>query len=408
MNELVSVDEMRVAREALREVLVRSPLLHSRHLSEVVGGPVYLKCENVQRTGSYKIRGAFTRISRLSAEERSRGVVAASAGNHAQGVALAASLLGSKATIFMPEGAPLPKVEATRAYGADIVFPGETFDVCLTAAQKYAEECGAVFIPPYDHHDVVVGQGTLGLEILEDLPEVRTIVAAVGGGGLASGLAVAVKSVAAERGVEAPTVLGVQAKRSASFPPSLAAGRPMTIKTSPTMADGIAVGRPGDLTYRLVSEFVDSVVTVSEESLSRALLVCLERAKQVVEPAGAASVAALMEHTYAMKPPVVAVLSGGNIDPVLLAKVLRHGLATAGRYLVLRVRLTDRPGALVQLLSELAVLGVNVLDVTHERVAARLHVEDAEVLLHLETRGAEHCDEVVGRLRKQGYTLTFS
>ncbi|ROO82791.1 threonine dehydratase [Actinocorallia herbida] len=403
MTQSVSVDDVRAAAEALRPVLVRTPLLHSRHLSELVGGPVYLKCENVQRTGSYKIRGAFTRISRLTEEERARGVVAASAGNHAQGVALAASLLGCKATIFMPQGAPLPKVEATRAYGADIVFGGETVDACLSSARAHADERGAVFIHPFDHPDIVAGQGTLGLELLEECPDAKTVVAAVGGGGLASGLGVALKGSGWDG-----TLLGVQAKRAAAFPASLAAGRPVSVAISPTMADGIAVGRPGDLTYELVSHFVDSVVTVSEESLSRAMLLSLERAKQVVEPAGAASIAAILEHTYAMRPPIVAVLSGGNIDPVLLAKVVRHGLVTAGRYLVVRVRLTDRPGALVRLLSELAEVGVNVLDVTHERVAARLHLEDAEVVLHLETRGPEHTQEVLSRLRRQAYTVKFS
>ncbi|GAA2723616.1 threonine ammonia-lyase [Actinocorallia aurantiaca] len=403
MSDTVTLDKIHRAAEELRDVIVRTPLLHSRHLSELLGGPVYLKCENVQRTGSYKIRGAYTRISRLSPEERARGVVAASAGNHAQGVALAASLLGCKATIFMPAGAPLPKVEATRAYGAEIIYPGDSVDACLPAAREYAEEHGAVFIHPFDHPDIVAGQGTLGLEILQECPDVRTVVTAVGGGGLASGLGVALKG-----GGFTGSLLGVQAKRAASFPPSLAAGRPVSITLSPTMADGIAVGRPGDLTFDLVSEYVDSVVTVSEESISRAMLLSLERAKQVVEPAGAASIAALLEHTYAMRPPVVAVLSGGNIDPLLLSKVLRHGLATAGRYMVVRVRLTDRPGALVRLLSELADLGVNVLDVTHERVAARLHLEDAEVVLHLETRGPEHSDEVVERLRKHNYTVKFT
>ena len=396
----VTVDEIRAARELLREVAVVTPLLQSRHLSELVGGPVYLKCENMQRTGSFKIRGAYVRISRLTDAERARGVVAASAGNHAQGVALAAQMLGCKATVFMPEGAPLPKVEATRAYGAEIVFQGPTVDGCLEAARAYAEEKDAVYIHPFDHPDIVVGQGTIGLEILEQCPSVRTIVAPVGGGGLIAGLA-------ASRPPGSGPTIGVQAKRAAAFPPSLALGRPLSVETGPTMADGIAVGRPGELTFDLVSKLVSSVVTVTEESLSKALLICLERAKQVVEPAGAAGVAAILEHTYAFEPPVVAVLSGGNIDPLLLSKVLQHGLAVAGRYLVVRCRLTDRPGALVTLLSELAELRVNVLDVMHERVAARLHLEEAEVLLHLETRGPEHCDEVIGRLRKRGYTLTF-
>jgi threonine dehydratase len=399
----VGVGEVRAAAELLRDVAVCTPLLHSRYLSELAGGPVYLKCENLQRTGSFKIRGAYVRISRLTEAERAGGVVAASAGNHAQGVALAASLLGCKATVFMPEGAPLPKVAATKAYGAEVRFPGPTVDDCLVAAKAHAEEQGAVFIHPFDHPDVVAGQGTIGLEILEQCPDVRTIVAATGGGGLVAGVAVAVKELRQD-----VKVIGVQAKRAAAFPPSLAAAQPMRVEVGSTMADGIAVGMPGDLTFELVSKLVDAVVTVSEESLSQALLLCLERSKQVVEPAGAAGVAALLEHAYAFKPPVVALLSGGNIDPVLLAKVLRHGLAVAGRYLVVRCRLQDRPGALVTLLSDLAELGVNVLDVMHERVAARLHVEDAEVLLHLETRGPDHCAEVLGRLRDKGHVLTFS
>ncbi|WP_030165330.1 threonine ammonia-lyase [Spirillospora albida] len=409
---VVSFDDILAARELLREVVVPTPLIRSRVLSEIVGGPVLLKCENLQRTGSFKIRGAYVRIARLSEAERARGVVAASAGNHAQGVALAASMLGSKATVFMPAGAPLPKVAATRGYGADVVFPGPTVDDCLVAAQEYADERGAVLIHPFDHADVVAGQGTLGLEILDQCPEVRTIVAPVGGGGLVSGIAAAVAADPRTRGAEATgagrvPVVGAQAKRAAAFPASLAAGRPVRIQLEPTMADGIAVGRPGDLTFALVRDLVRSVVTVSEESVSQALLLCLERAKQVVEPAGAAGVAALLEHSYAFEPPVVAVLSGGNIDPLLLAKVLRHGLAGAGRYLVVRCRLKDRPGALVTLLGELAELGVNVLDVMHERVAARLHVEEAEVLMHLETRGSAHSEDVIGRLRDKGYTLTF-
>jgi threonine dehydratase len=400
----VTVDDIRAARATLRDVAVPTPLMHSRALSEAIGGPVYLKCENLQRTGSFKIRGAYVRIARLSDEERARGVVAASAGNHAQGVALAASMLGCKATVFMPEGAPLPKVAATRSYGAEIVFTGPTVDGCLEAATEHSAATGAVLIHPFDHPDIIAGQGTIGLEILEECPDARTVVGPVGGGGLMSGIATALK-----QGAGHPVkVVGAQAKNAAAFPPSLAAGRPVRVEMQPTMADGISVGRPGDLTYDLVNDLVDAVVTVSEESISQALLLCLERAKQVVEPAGAAGVAALLEHSYAVRTPVVALLSGGNIDPVLLAKVLRLGLAGAGRYLVVRCRLTDRPGALVTLLKELAELGVNVLDVMHERITPRLHVEEAEVLMHLETRGADHSEEVIGRLRARGYALTLS
>ena len=399
----VSAGEVRAARELLSDVVVDTPVLHSRFLSERVGGPVFLKCENLQRAGSFKVRGAYVRIAGLNEVERARGVVAASAGNHAQGVALAAGLLGSKATVYMPEGAPLPKVEATKSYGADVILQGPAVDDCLVLARDHAGQHGSIFIHPFDHPDVVAGQGTIGLEILEQVPDVRTIVLPVGGGGLASGVATAVKDLRPD-----VKVIGVQAKRAAAFPPSLATGHPMRTEAGPTMADGIAIGRPGDLTFGMVAELVDAVVTVSEESLAQALLACLERSKQVVEPAGAAGVAAMLEHSYAFEPPVVALLSGGNIDPLLLAKVLRHGLSAAGRYLVFRCRLSDRPGALVTLLGELAELGVNVLDVTHERVAARLHVDEAEVLLHVETRGPEHCDEVLGRLRGRGYTLSFT
>ncbi len=384
-------------------MIVTTPILESRSLSAKIGGPVFLKCENVQRAGSFKTRGAYVRITRLSDEERGRGVVAASAGNHAQGVALAAGLLGSKAVVFMPEGAPLPKVVATRAYGAEVVFEKDGVDACLEAAKAYAKETGAVFIHPFDHPDVVAGQGTIGLEILEQCPDVRTILVGVGGGGLVAGVAAAVKAVRPD-----VRVVGVQASQAAAFPPSLAAGRPVVVKPATTMADGISVGRPGDLTFELVSKLVDSVVTVSEETISQALLNCLERSKQVVEPAGAVGVAALLDQPKAFQPPVVTVLSGGNIDPLLLAKVLRHGLAAAGRYLVFRARLRDHPGALVDLLAELAEMEVNVIDVVHERVGARLDLDEAEVLLHLETRGPAHCDEVLGRLRGEGYTLRFS
>ena len=400
----VRPDDTAAAREVLRGVLAPTPLLRSRVLSDRLGGPVFLKCENLQRTGSFKARGAYLRISRLTDAERARGVVAASAGNHAQGVAFAAALLGAKATVIMPEGAPLPKIEATRSYGADIITRGQTVDDALAEALAYASECGAVFIHPFDHPDVVAGQGTVGLEILEQCPEVRTIAVPVGGGGLAAGIAVAVQGAD-----PAVRLVGVQAQAVAPFPASLAAGHPVRVPPAPTMADGIAVGRPGEIAFGILAALADRVMlTVSEENLSRGLLLCLERAKQLVEPAGAAGVAALLEHPGVFEPPVVVVLSGGNIDPLLLFKVLRHGLSAAGRYLALRCRMPDRPGALAALLREVADLGANVLDVTHERVTARLRVDEVEVLLQVETRGAAHCDEVVRQLRQAGYTLIFT
>jgi threonine dehydratase len=390
------------ARAILQPIIRQTPLLESGVLSALVGGPVYLKCENLQRGGSFKVRGAYLRIARLSAAERARGVVAASAGNHAQGVALAATVLGTQATVVMPVAAPLPKVAATRSYGADVVLHGVTVEDALAKARQLAEETGSIFIHPFDHPDVIAGQGTVGLEIAEQCPQVRTIALPVGGGGLASGVAVAASDV-----LPRARLIGVQAEALAAMPGSIAAGHPVTVTPSATMADGIAVTRPGELTVSLLAREHAHIVTLSEENLSRALLLCLERAKQVVEPAGAAGVAAVLEHPALFEPPVVVVLSGGNIDPLLLSKVLRHGLSAAGRFLAFRCKLPDQPGALATLLVELAALGANVLDVVHERVTAELRVDEAEVSLHLETRGPEHTDSVISQLRKAGYTLLF-
>ena len=402
MSNQVHADDVVAARELVRDVVSPTPVLRSRVLSELVGGPVFVKCENLQRTGSFKVRGAYLRIARLTDAERARGVVAASAGNHAQGVAFAASLLDTKTTVFMPEGAPLPKVQATRDYGADVVLHGSSVEDALAAAEEHAARTGSVLIHPFEHPDIVTGQGTLGFEIIEQCPQVRTVVVPVGGGGLAAGVAVAVKSLD-----PAVQIVGVQAAAVAPFPASLAAGRPIPVKGGPTMADGIAVSRPGELAFGLLWACGARVLTVTEEGLSRGLLLCLERAKQVVEPAGAAGVAALLEHAEQIEPPAVVVLSGGNIDPLLLSKLLRHGLRAAGRYLAFRCRLPDRPGALATLLHELAGLGANVLDVWHERVTPRLQVGEVEVLLQVETRGPEHCEEVITELRRAGYTLVF-
>ena len=393
---------MIAARAELAPAVRQTPVLESSALSELVGGPVYLKCENLQRGGSFKVRGAYLRIARLSAAERARGVVAASAGNHAQGVALAAAALGARATVVMPAAAPLPKVAATRSYGADVVLHGAAVEDALSLAREIAEETGSIFIHPFDHPDVIAGQGSIGLEIAEQCPGVRTIALPAGGGGLVAGVAVAASAV-----LPGARVIGVQAEAVAPLTASIVAGHPLSVTPASTMADGIAVARPGELTVALLAALGTRVVTVTEENLSRGLLLCLERAKQVVEPAGAAGVAAILEHAALFEPPVVVVLSGGNIDPLLLSKVLRHGLSAAGRFLAFRCKLPDRPGALATLLMELAELGANVLDVDHERVTADLRVDEAEVNLHLETRGPEHTDSVISQLRKAGYTLVF-
>ncbi|MGW5660119.1 threonine ammonia-lyase [Streptomyces sp. NPDC003758] len=396
----VTPDDVRGAQKMLSGVARVTAMEGSRHLSQLVGAPVHLKCENLQRTGSFKLRGAYVRIAGLLPEERAAGVVAASAGNHAQGVALASALLGVRSTVFMPKGAPLPKISATREYGADVRLYGQVVDETLAAAQEYAAETGAVFIHPFDHPDIIAGQGTVGLEILEQCPDVRTIVVGTGGGGLVAGIATVVKALRPD-----VRVVGVQAQGAAAYPPSLAAGRPVSVESAATMADGIRVGRPGDVPFRIVRDLVDEVRTVSEDALSAAVLLCMERAKLVVEPAGASPVAALLSDPDAFEGPVVAVLSGGNVDPVLLQRILRHGMAAQGRYLAVRLRLTDRPGALATLLGVLSLVDANVLDVSHVRTDPRLGLTEAEVELHLETKGPEHCVEVGHALREAGYTV---
>ncbi|WP_018810766.1 threonine ammonia-lyase [Salinispora pacifica] len=403
MTKLVSLDDVRAARELLAGVVRTTPLEPSRPLSAALGGPVWLKCEHLQRAGSYKVRGAFVRISRLSAAERANGVVAASAGNHAQGVALAAGLVGTHATVFMPVNAPLPKVEATKGYGAQVELVGNTVDETLVAAQTYAERTGATLIHPFDHRDVIAGQGTVALEILEQCPEVRTIVTGVGGGGLVSGIGVAVRALRPD-----VRVVGVQAASAAAFPPSLAAGEPVRLPSFGTIADGIAVGRPGELTFQHVRALVDEVVTVREEDISRALLMLLERGKQVVEPAGAVGAAALLAGVVDVEAPVVTVLSGGNIDPLLMLRVIEHGLAAAGRYLRVTVRCSDRPGQLALLLSEIAEQRANVVDVEHQRANPHLRLGEVEVALSVETRGTEHSDTLISVLRASGYQVVFA
>ncbi len=396
----VGLAEIEAARLLLEGIAVRTPMEESRWLSAVAGGEVRIKAENLQRTGSFKARGAYVRLSRLSEAERARGVVAASAGNHAQGVALAAQLVGTRATVFMPEGAPIPKERATRGYGAEVVFTGTYLEDALVAAREFSERTGAVFIHPFDHEDVIAGQGTVGLEILEQLPEVASVVVPTGGGGLLAGVALAVKAVRPD-----VRVVGVQAKDAAAYPGSLEAGRPTPLEQMRTMADGIAVGGPGDLTFAAVRDHVDDVVTVSEDSLARAVLALAERAKLVSEPAGAAAVAALLDDPSRFPTPCVAVISGGNIDPLLLGKVIRHGMAAAGRYLNLHVTIPDVPGGLARLLAVVGDSGANVLEVAHERISPLLSVDEVDVMLQLETRGAEHSDAVLSALRAQGYRV---
>jgi threonine dehydratase len=428
-NLTVTVDDVLAARKLLADIVRATPLAWSRPLSERFGGEVWFKCENVQRAGSFKIRGAYVRIHNLPPHRRARGVVAASAGNHAQGVALAATLHGIQATVFMPVGAPLPKVAATESYGAQVRFSGTTVDEALVAAREFSEETGAAFIHPFDHPDVIAGQGTVALEILEQCPQVKTVVVGTGGGGLLAGISTVMHALRPD-----VRVIGVQAETAAAYPVSLAAGEPMRIGSMSTMADGIAVGCPGEVPFDIIRELGAEIVTVSEESISRALLLLLERNKLVVEPAGAVGVAALLEAALAaaatsddlteeigaltntellntvsantmrrFEPPIVSVLSGGNVDPLLLLRLIRHGLAAAGRFLSLRLRLVDRPGSLAQLLAEVAATDANVVDVEHGRTSAGIAVGEVEVALTLETRGADHAETVLSQLAAAGY-----
>lgn len=393
------------ALQVVHRVTQPTPLESSRYLADVIGAPrVFLKCENLQRTGAYKLRGAYHRLSQLTEEERSRGVVAASAGNHAQGVAFAARELGIRATIFMPRGVALPKLQATRNYGAEVRLEGNDFEATLAASLAFTEQTGALFMPPFDHEAVIEGQGTVALEMLETAPEIETLVVPIGGGGLISGMAAAAKLWAREHG-RAMKVIGVQAENSAAFIPSLDAGEPVTISTLPTIADGIAVARPGDLNFALVREYVDEIVTVTDDDIARAILILLERAKLVAEPAGAAGVAAML--TGAIRPEGVTatVLSGGNIDPILLQRVIGHGLAAAARYQKLRISLRDRPGELVRTAQIVAEHDANVIEVLHTRHGTGLPVSDVELELHIETRGKEHGEAVVEALRADGYEV---
>lgn len=396
---VVTLDDVLAARELLEGVVRPTPLEYSRALSERVGCEVFLKCENLQRAGSFKIRGAYTRMARLTPQEKARGVVAASAGNHAQGVALAAQMLGIRAKVYMPVGAPMPKIVATRGYGAEVEFVGTTVDDCLVAAHAWAAETGAVLVHPFDHPDIVAGQGTCGLEILDQCPDVRTVVVSTGGGGLLAGIAAAVKAVRPD-----VRVVGVQAEGAAAYPESLRVGRPVAATSMQTMADGIAVGLPGQVPFALVDRLVDGMDVVSEAALSRALLFLLERAKLVVEPAGGAAVARLLDTGPGqLDGPVVAVLSGGNIDPLLMLRIIRHGMVAAGRYLQFSVRVSDRPGTLSRLLADLADVNANVVEVEHARTDASLRVDEVRIAVEVETTGPEHRALVLEALRADGY-----
>jgi threonine dehydratase len=401
-SPIPTLADIEAARETIAGVARVTPMETSKFLEELLGSPVHLKCENLQRTGAYKVRGAYNRLSTLTAEQREAGVVAASAGNHAQGVAFAARELGIPATIFTPVGVALPKLQATRRYGADVVLRGHSVEEALSAAKEFASRTGAVFIPPFDHPAVIAGQGTLGLEIVDQVPDVDTVVVPIGGGGVISGIAIAVKAMAERQGRQI-RVIGVQAENAAAYPSSIQAGEPVTITTTPTIADGIAVARPGDMNFPIIRDLVDEIVTVSDDDVARALLVLLERAKLVVEAAGAVGVAAIMAGAVHDTGRTVVLLSGGNIDPLMMERIITRGLVAASRYIGIRIMLPDRPGQLARVSQIISDAGANVVEVLHTRHGQGVVINEVALDLSIEARGPDHADEVMARLQEAGF-----
>ena len=376
-------------------------MLPAHSLGGLAGCDLLLKAENLQRAGSFKVRGAANKIAALTPEQKATGVIAASAGNHAQGVALAAGNLGIPCTIVMPSGASLPKVEATRGYGATVLLQGDDFDQAQKHARHLMRENAATFIPAFDDPAIIAGQGTIGLEMLEQAEDLDAVVVPVGGGGLISGIGLAIKET--RPGVK---VIGVQAEAATALVDSYKANRRLTVRGKATVADGIAVGTPGRLTLPLVRQYVDELVVVGEEEITQAMMLVLERGKLLVEGAGAVGLAAVLGGKVQIAGKKVAViLSGGNVDAHLIARMVEHGLAHAGRYLVLRVMVEDRPGRLSRLLSIVSGTEANVLDIGHLRHAPSVHLGEVEIQLTLETRNIAHAEEVRERLREAGYTL---
>ena len=375
--------DIKEARERLANIAMVTPVYGSETFSRIAGREVWLKAENLQRTGAFKVRGAVNRIATLAPEQREAGVVAASAGNHGQAVAWAAREAGIPARIYVPEDAPMAKVEACRTYGSELIMEGESFEAALAAAQADVDGSGATFVHPFEDPVVIAGQGTIGLELAEQVPNAGTVVIPVGGGGLASGIALALRATRPD-----VHIVGVQAG-----------------KAGYTIADGVFVKYPGELTMSILDDVLDELVDVDDETISEAIVLLLERAKLVVEGAGAVGVAALLSGKVGGSGPVAIVLSGGNIDPTLLISVMRHGLTLGGRYLVIRTRIPDRPGELVKLLTLIADARGNVVSVEHHREGMDLPVAETEVELTLVTRDQEHCAVVLEEMRSWGYTV---
>jgi threonine dehydratase len=398
---VITARDVQAARAAVETVARRTPILSTRTFSERAGGTVVLKAENLQRTGSFKVRGVAAKLAALGEDGCARGVVAASAGNHAQALAAAAAIRGIRCEVFVPADAPMAKVEAARGQGAILHVGGASVDACLIAALERSETGGLAFVHPFDDPAIVAGQGSLGLELLEDVPDLAKVVIPVGGGGLCAGVALAIKAARPD-----VSIIGVQAAACAPFPESMRAGEPIEAASTLTIADGIAVKRPGGITLPLLTQLTDAVVVVGEDATAEAMVLLLERCKLVVEGAGAVGVAALLggqvkpaEHGV-----TVAILSGGNVDAGLLAAIARRHETQSGRRLVLLTRVPDRPGALAAILATIAGTGANIVDVSHMREGLDLHVRETAVEFVLETRGHEHAQRVLGALHDEGYS----
>ncbi len=394
-----TLKDVQEAHKIVTKIAHRTPIMYSRTFSEMADAQVYLKAENLQRTGSFKIRGAANRIASIPTSDRRRGVVTASAGNHAQGVALASQRLGVKCLVVMPKGASPAKMEATKGYGAEILLIGDTFDDAQAEAHRLALEKKMTFIPAFDDAKIIAGQGTIGLEICHDLPELQAVAVPIGGGGLISGVALVIKELK-----PSVKVYGVQAEACPSAVVATQKGRRIRIHPKPTIADGIAVGRTGELPFGLIKRYVDDIVTVSEEEVAHAIVLLLERAKLLVEGAGAVGLAAIVNRRLSCKGrKVVALLSGGNVDPLLLSRVLDFGLAHAGRFLSLRVIVRDTPGQLAKLLDTLAEAQANIIEVVHHRRGIHLPIGLVQVELTIETRNPDHARRVTDALEEKGY-----
>lgn len=396
---VVPLADIERARERLAGVVRRTPLRKSHSLSEATGATIHLKLENFQLTGSFKVRGALHKIQSLSAQEKARGVVAASAGNHAQGVAYAARKAGVACDIFMPEEASIAKIQATKGYGARVHLKGRDYQEAFEAAQAYCQAQGSVYVHAFDDAVVMAGQGTIGLEILDDLPDVDVVVVPIGGGGLIAGIASAVK--ARKPGIR---VVGVQAAGASTIAPSLEKGGPVSLPSVDTMADGIAVRNVGRSTFPIIQKVVDEVVTVEESEIAAAILYLLERAKVVAEGAGAVTLAALLAGKLDVKGKnVCALVSGGNIDMTLVSRILRRGLVKQGRIAVIECDISDRPGSLAAFLGLLAQHKASVIELHHDRDRLDLSLKSTGIEVHVETRGHDHVEEIRQALAAKGY-----